>query len=47
MANALKSIDPTRLQSLMQREQQRFVNEHPKSQALFEHAGKSRLAAAD
>jgi len=28
----------------MQREQQRFVDEHPKSKALFERAGKSLLA---
>jgi glutamate-1-semialdehyde 2,1-aminomutase len=33
----------SRLQALMQREQQRFVNEHPKSKALFERAGKSLL----
>jgi glutamate-1-semialdehyde 2,1-aminomutase len=39
----MKSIDRTRLASLMQREQQRFVNEHPKSKALFERAGKSLL----
>ena len=34
----------TRLGSLMQREQQRFINDHPKSKALFERAGKSLLA---
>jgi glutamate-1-semialdehyde 2,1-aminomutase len=39
----MKSIDRTRLASLMQREQQCFVNEHPKSKALFERAGKSLL----
>jgi glutamate-1-semialdehyde 2,1-aminomutase len=39
----MKSIDRTHLQSLMQREQQRFVNEHPKSKALFDRAGKSLL----
>jgi glutamate-1-semialdehyde 2,1-aminomutase len=37
----MKSIDRTRLQSLMQREQKRFVDERPKSKALFERAGKS------
>jgi len=37
-------IDRTRLASLMQREQQRFVNDHPKSKALFERARKSLLA---
>src|SRR5882762_9886267 len=39
----MKSIDRTRLKSLMQREQQRFVSERPKSKALFERAGKSML----
>jgi glutamate-1-semialdehyde 2,1-aminomutase len=39
----MKAIDRPRLQSLMQREQQRFVNERPKSKALFERAGKSLL----
>jgi glutamate-1-semialdehyde 2,1-aminomutase len=39
----MKSIDRIRLASLMQREQQRFVNDHPKSKALFERAGKSLL----
>ncbi len=39
----MKSIDRQRLKSLMQREQQRFVNERPKSKALFERAGKSLL----
>src|SRR4029077_18236734 len=37
----MKAIDRTRLQSLMQREQKRFVDERPKSKALFERAGKS------
>ncbi|HZQ22896.1 MAG TPA: aspartate aminotransferase family protein [Terriglobales bacterium] len=35
------SIDRQRLNSLMQREQKRFVDERPKSRALFERAGKS------
>src|ERR1700720_2200892 len=39
----MRAIDRQRLKSLMQREQQRFVNERPKSQALFERAGKSLL----
>jgi glutamate-1-semialdehyde 2,1-aminomutase len=40
----MKTIDRRRLQSLMQREQKRFVDERPKSKALFERAGKSLLA---
>ena len=40
----MSTIDPTRLATLMQREQQRFVHDHPKSKALFERAGKSLLA---
>jgi glutamate-1-semialdehyde 2,1-aminomutase len=36
-------LDRSRLQSLMQREQARFVNDRPKSKALFERAGKSLL----
>jgi glutamate-1-semialdehyde 2,1-aminomutase len=36
-------MDRARLQSLMQREQARFVNDRPKSKALFERAGKSLL----
>src|SRR6478752_6707698 len=40
----MKGIDRQRLKSLMQREQQRFVSERPKSKALFERAGKSLLA---
>jgi glutamate-1-semialdehyde 2,1-aminomutase len=39
----MKAIDGTRLASLMQREQQRFIDDHPKSKALFERAGKSLL----
>jgi len=38
------TIDRSRLASLMQREQERFVDDHPKSRALFERAGKSLLA---
>jgi glutamate-1-semialdehyde 2,1-aminomutase len=37
------SIDRARLKSLMEREQQRFVQERPKSNALFERARKSLL----
>jgi len=40
----MKSVDRTRLASLMQREQKKFVDERPKSKALFERAGKSLLA---
>jgi len=40
----MKSLDRTRLASLMQREQKRFTDERPKSKALFERAGKSLLA---
>jgi glutamate-1-semialdehyde 2,1-aminomutase len=39
----MRTIDRTRLQSLMQREQQKFVAERPKSAALFERARKSLL----
>jgi len=39
----MKVIYRARLKSLMQREQQRYVNERPKSKALFERAGKSLL----
>src|SRR4030081_1147370 len=39
----MKAIDRTRLASLMEREQQRFIDDHPKSKALFERAGKSLL----
>jgi len=40
----MTTIDRSRLASLMKREQERFVNEHSKSKALFERAGKSLLA---
>ena len=40
----MKTIDRSRLQSLMQREQKKYVDEHPKSQALFDRARKSLLA---
>jgi len=40
----MKTIDRTRLQSLMSREQKKFVDERPKSKALFERARKSLLA---
>src|SRR3974377_213549 len=40
----MKSINRSRLQSLMQREQKKFVDEHPKSKALFERARRSLLA---
>lgn len=40
----MKTIDRARLKSLMQREQKKFVDERPKSKALFERAGKSLLA---
>src|SRR5579864_1510909 len=39
----MKAIDRSRLQSLMQREQKKFVGEHPKSKALFDRARKSLL----
>jgi glutamate-1-semialdehyde 2,1-aminomutase len=39
----MKPIDRKRLNVLMEREQQRFVNDRPKSKALFERAGKSLL----
>src|SRR5881628_2272378 len=39
----MNSISRSRLQSLMQREQKRFVDERPKSKALFERARKSLL----
>ncbi len=39
----MHAIDRPRLKSLMQREQTRYVNERPKSKALFERAGKSLL----
>ena len=40
----MRSLDRSRLQSLMQREQKKFVDERPKSKALFERASKSLLA---
>lgn len=40
----MKTIDRSRLQSLMQREQKKFVDEHPKSQALFDRGRKSLVA---
>jgi glutamate-1-semialdehyde 2,1-aminomutase len=40
----MKSLDRSRLQSLMQREQKKFIDERPKSKALFERARKSLLA---
>jgi glutamate-1-semialdehyde 2,1-aminomutase len=40
----MKSINRSRIGSLMQREQKKFVDERPKSKALFERAGKSLLA---
>src|SRR2546428_3869009 len=39
----MRTIDRGRLQSLMQREQKKFVDERPKSKALFERASKSLL----
>jgi glutamate-1-semialdehyde 2,1-aminomutase len=39
----VSTIERQRLKSLMQREQKRFVDERPKSKALFERAGKSLL----
>ncbi len=39
----MKAIDRNRLASLMQREQERFIHDNPKSKALFERAGKSLL----
>ncbi|HKU26747.1 MAG TPA: aspartate aminotransferase family protein [Candidatus Sulfotelmatobacter sp.] len=40
----MKAIDRSRLQSLMQREQKKFVDERPKSKALYERARRSLLA---
>jgi len=39
----VSTIERQRLKSLMQREQKRFVDERPKSKALFKRAGKSLL----
>jgi len=40
----MKTVDRARLAALMLREQKRFVDERPKSKALFERARKSLLA---
>ena len=40
----MKTIDRSRLQLLMQREQKKFVDERPKSKALFDRARKSLVA---
>jgi glutamate-1-semialdehyde 2,1-aminomutase len=40
----MNTIDRARLQSLMQREQKKFVDERPKSKALFDRGRKSLLA---
>ena len=40
----MKTIDRSRLASLMQREQKKFVDERPKSKTLFDRARKSLLA---
>jgi len=40
----MRIVDRSRLQSLMAREQKKFVDERPKSKALFERARKSLLA---
>jgi glutamate-1-semialdehyde 2,1-aminomutase len=40
----MKNVERTRLKSLMEREQKKFVGERPKSKALFERARKSLLA---
>ncbi len=40
----MPTVDRSRLKSLMQREQKKFVDERPKSKALFERARKSLLA---
>jgi glutamate-1-semialdehyde 2,1-aminomutase len=40
----MKTIDRSRLVSLMQREQKKFIDERPKSKALFDRARKSLLA---
>src|ERR1700690_3516282 len=38
-----KSIDRTRLQNLMRREEQKFISDHPASAALYERAQRSLL----
>jgi glutamate-1-semialdehyde 2,1-aminomutase len=40
----MKNIDRARLQSLMEREQKKFVDERPKSKTVFERGRKSLLA---
>jgi hypothetical protein len=40
----MKTIDRARLQSLMAREQKKFVDKRPKSKALFERPRNSLLA---
>src|SRR3989442_5960906 len=40
----MRSINRQRLKSLMEREQKRFVDERPKSKALFVRASKSLLS---
>jgi len=40
----MKTIDRARVASLMEREQKKFVDERPKSKALFERGRKSLLA---
>lgn len=42
----MTSFDRNRLQSLMQREQKRFVDERPKSKALYERGKKSLSPAS-
>src|SRR5579864_2798774 len=42
----MNTINRQYLKSLMDREQKRFVDERPKSKALFERAGKSLLGGA-
>ena len=39
----MRTIDRARLQSLMEREQKKFIADRPKSAALFERARKSLL----
>ena len=39
----MASVDPARLQTLMEREQQRYIHDRPKSKALSERASKSLL----
>src|SRR5579864_507322 len=44
LATGSRALDRSRLASLMQREQARFVAEHPRSKALFERAKSSLLS---